>query len=99
MHSKINGRSNKEKPEKSGSQEERYQARLLKLKEEILAGTTGTTGTTGNTGTTATTPGTNAGSIGTMPGSNAYWYHKGCLHIWRRVGSNSSSWVMCFLHL
>ena len=43
-----------------------YQARLLKLKKEVLAGTTaGTTGTN-----TATNPGSNSGTTATTPGSS-----------------------------
>ena len=67
----INRRSNKEKPQKSSVGKKWYQARLLKLKEEILAkdgitrsllltaGTTGTNTATNpvTTGSTATTPG------------------------------------------
>ena len=51
-----------------------YQARLLKLKEEVLTGTsTGTTtaASSGSIGSTATNPGINAGATAGSPGSNA----------------------------
>ena len=48
-------------PKKIRSREERYQARLLKLKDKILA----------KDGTTATNAGSNSGSTSTNPGSNS----------------------------
>ena len=66
-----------------------YQARLLKLKEEILSGTTaGSTATTPgtNSGTTGITTATTAGTTGTTPATSTrsidiYMYAVGSLAI------------------
>ena len=74
-------------PKKVKARKKGYQARLLKLKEEILAkdGTTtatnaGTTGTT-NTATIAGTTGTNPGSSTKCITTDVYMYGVGSLAI------------------
>ena len=65
-----------------------YQARLLKLKEQILADTSAGTNTATNTGTTGTNPCSNTGSTPTTPGTSTkcittdvYMYGVGSLAI------------------
>ena len=54
----------KKNPKKVEAGKKGYQARLLKLKEEILAGTTGS-----HPGTTGSNPGTISGTTGSNPGT------------------------------
>ena len=51
----------KKNPKKVEAGKKGYQARLLKMKEEILANT--------NSGTTGSNPGTNSGTTGSNPGT------------------------------
>ena len=53
----------KKNPKKVEAGKKGYQARLLKMKEEILAGT--------NSGTNGSNPGTNSGTNGSNPGTNS----------------------------
>ena len=79
----------KKNPKKVEAGKKGYQARLLKLKEEILAGTTGSNlGTTGSiSGTTGSNPGTMSGTTGTNPGTTGTTIAYGiCLIVILAVG-------------